>query len=167
MPGPADGSLWIERPEWLAAALDAEGVRRRYWSKVYAPSPEGCWYWTGAVSGKGHGRFWIGNGHVIIAHRFAYALAHPGSTLPAVVAHECDNPLCQNPGTGHLHASTHAENRAEWSQRRFTIASPLRDARGSLGRAIALRGAARRRAQLDATAAAGLRPLDRDQPPLW
>ena len=167
MPAGDTGSVWVARPDWLADALSDEGVRRRYWSKVYVPPDEECWYWTGAVSGKGHGRFWVSRGHVAIAHRFGYALAHPGPLLPAVVAHECDNPLCQNPAPGHMLPSTHAENREQWSQRRDTIASPLRDTRGSFGRAIALRTAARQRAELGAAAAAGLRPVDRDQVPLW
>ena len=29
----------------------------------------------GAVSGRGHGRFWFGRGRVVIAHRFTFALA--------------------------------------------------------------------------------------------
>jgi hypothetical protein len=103
----------------------------------------------------------------MIAHRYGYGLAHPGEPLPALIGHGCDNPLCQNPGTGHMKPSTYAENRTEWAQRRTTIESPLRDTRGSRGRAIAMRNAARQRARLDDVAAAGLRPVDRDQEPLW
>lgn len=153
--------------DWFADALLDEGVRRRYWAKVYVPDEGGCWYWTGAISGKGHGRFWIGQGRVVIAHRFGYALAHPGEPMPPMVGHRCDNPICQSPEPGHMEPSTAARNRAEWVWRRDTVGGPLRDVRGALGRAIALRDAARKRADLDAAESIGRRPVDRDQSPLW
>jgi len=71
-----------------------------------------CWLWTGAISGKGHGRFQIADQHlsrpdgtttrrtyVVIAHRFGYAALHGVDALLQVplLAHQCDNPLCQNP----------------------------------------------------------------------
>ncbi len=56
-------------------------MRERYWKKVALPTGDNvlddsaCWIWTGAISGRGHGRFWIADGVIIIAHRFAFALA--------------------------------------------------------------------------------------------
>ena len=152
---------------WFLDALANEGVRSRYWAKVVRTSDGTCWHWTGAISGKGHGRFWVAEGRVVIAHRFGFALAHLGEALPPVIAHECDNPLCQSPLPGHLTASTHAANRADWAARRHTLGGPLRDVRGSGGRAVALRAAVREGLATDVVSQEGVRPVDRDQPPLW
>lgn len=148
----------------VAAAADP-AIRDRYFEKVRRIEG-GCWLWTGAISGRGHGRFWISDGLVVIAHRFALAIAHPGAELPPVVAHgDCDNPLCQNPA--HLSASTSGENRREWAARRHRLGSALRDVRGARGRARELRDAAREGADIDGVMADGVRPIDRDQLPLW
>ena len=48
--------------EALAAAVrDAEVVSRWRAKTVRVPG-SGCLWWTGAVSGPGHGRFWLGEG---------------------------------------------------------------------------------------------------------
>ena len=67
----------------------------------------------GAISARGHGRFWIGQidgaivdgvakrrDVVVIAHRFAWALEHGVDALEdvSVSGHRCDNPLCQQLG---------------------------------------------------------------------
>ncbi len=110
----------------------------------------GCWWWSHAVSGRGHGRFWLGevDGRdvVVIAHRFAWALEFGVAALDQVpvLGHRCDNPLCQRIGPGHVEASTAWRNRQEWVMRRDTIGGPLRDARGARGRSRALRDAVRR-----------------------
>ncbi len=105
-----------ETAECLRMALGEQRVQDRYLAKIVA-GPDGCLYWTGAISAKGHGRFWIapngvmpGRGFVIIAHRFGYALAHGWQKVMAteVLAHSCDNPLCQNPC--HLTPSTATRN---------------------------------------------------------
>jgi len=150
--------------ERLAAAARDERVIARYRAHLFVVT-DGCWLWTGAISGAGHGRFWVQRGHVVIAHRFGWALAHPGEPLPALIGHRCDEPLCQRPD--HLVASSPAQNLAEWAARRHQLGSPLRDARGAAGRARALRTAARTGANLDQAAAVGLRPIDRDQGMLW
>lgn len=148
-----------------AAARDPR-IRDRYFEKIRRPGAGGCWLWTGAISNRGHGRFWIGDGRVVIAHRFAWAVAHPGDALPPVVAHgDCDNPLCQNPS--HLSASTSGENRREWAARRHRPGSALRDVRGARGRARELRDAAREGADLEGVIAEGVQTIDRDQFPLW
>lgn len=151
--------------EVLAAALRPDVVAR-YTAHVHRSPTVDCWIWTGAISGKGHGRFWVSDGFVVIAHRFGYALAHPRITrLPAVVRHVCDTPPCQNPA--HWAGGDHAANRQEWSARRHTPRSPLRDTRGSLGRSLALRDAARERDDLEAAERQGVRPVDREQSTLW
>lgn len=163
MPSPVRSPL----PTWLCDAIQNPTTVERYWTKVRVTQDSGCWYWTGAISAKGHGRFWIGQGRVMIAHRFGFALANPTVALPVVVSHACDNPLCQSPGPGHMTASTHATNRAEWAARRHTPGNALRDTRGARGRARELRDAARAGRELDVVEREGVRPVDRDQPPLW
>ena len=98
-------------------------------------------WWTGAVSGRGHGRFWFGCGRVVIAHRFAFALAYGVEALDQVrvLGHRCDNPLCQRVGLGHVVASSAALNRREWAIRRLLAGNPLADPRGPRRRARELR----------------------------
>lgn len=151
--------------EVLQVHVEDAAVVERYWSKVRCSDEDDCWYWTGAISAKGHGRFWLAEGRVVIAHRFGYALAYPGEPLPPVVAHECDNPLCQSPHPGHMHPSTPGDNRREWAERRWRIGGPLRDSRGARGRAQALREAVRTGANLAEAAAGGAPTLDQDM--LW
>ena len=96
------------------AVADPELVDR-YRSHVKTGRPDECWLWTGAISGKGHGRFQIADEHlpqsdgsmrrrtyVVIAHRPGYAALHGVDALLQVplLAHQCDNPLCQNPAVG-------------------------------------------------------------------
>jgi hypothetical protein len=58
---------------------------------------------------------------VVIAHRFAFALAYGVGALDqaSVLGHRCDYPLCQRVGRGHLVASSTAQNRREWVIRRL------------------------------------------------
>lgn len=128
---------------WVAAVADPDVVARYLAKVVQVPGTE-CVWWTGAVSGAGHGRFWVGDGRVVIAHRFAYALVHGADALPAVLGHRCDNPLCQRVSPEHVAPSTPSQNRMEWLIRRDITAGPLADPRGSRGRAQALRDLARR-----------------------
>lgn len=119
----------------------------------------GCRPWTGALSGRGHGRFWTGaggKGTVVVAHRFGYAAIYGVAALLSaeVVAHACDEASCQNPE--HWVVCTTQQNTHDWAARRHTPGSPLRDTRGSLGRAMALRAAALNGADLDAVASLGM-----------
>lgn len=61
-------------------------------------APGACQLWTGAMSGRGHGQFWIAHDRMVIAHRFGFALAFGVDALLAahVLAHACGNLLCQN-----------------------------------------------------------------------
>lgn len=155
----------------LRAALADPGTVRRYLAKVRIDDPAGCWWWTGAIAGKGHGRFWLaaadGRDIAVIAHRYGYGLARGHDALAAaeVLAHACDNPLCQNPD--HLAATTNRDNRQQWADRRRTPGNPARDLRGTRGRARQLRDAAAAGHDLTTTADAGLPPVDRDQLPLF
>ena len=155
--------------EALTAALASTSVRTRFTAKLVRVPGSDCLWWTGAVSGKGHGRFWVRANHVVVAHRFAFALAHGVDALAAapMLAHGCDNPLCQQIGPHHVVASTAVLNRREWAQRRRVIGSPLTDPRGALQRARTLRDLAR----VDPSAVAAeldrLRRQSGEQLPIW
>ena len=92
----------------LRLAVADPVVVQRYWSHIKTGRVDQCWLWTGAISGKGHGRFQIADQrlsrpdgttvrrtYVVIAHRFGYAALHGVDALLAVplLAHSCDNPI--------------------------------------------------------------------------
>ena len=113
----------------LAVAVEDPGVLARYTAKITAVPGAPCWWWRGAISGRGRGRFWMQPGQVVIAHRFAFALAHGTGALDGVevLGHRCDNPLCQRPDPEHVVASSYVENRREWAIRKERSGSPLGD----------------------------------------
>jgi hypothetical protein len=79
----------------------------RFWSSVTKTTT--CWLWTGETNSTGYGRFtqWIGGGRRrILTHRMSFWLAN--GSLPTVVRHACDTPLCVRPE--HLLAGTQADN---------------------------------------------------------
>lgn len=150
--------------------LVAEPAVIARWESLISPRAlaSGCRIWVGAISGAGHGRFWLGvddddRDVVMIAHRFGYAYTHGVSALQAaqVVRHLCDEPSCQLPE--HWAPGTVAENSGEWAARRLVPGSPLRDVRGARGRAEALRAAAITGADLDEVALEGIPAGDRLQ----
>ena len=109
----------------VSASLRAEDVASevligRFQAKLRVLPGSDCVWWTGAISrNAGHGRFWLGTGRVVVAHRFAFALAEGLDALSGVevLAHACDNPLCQRIGAGHVVASTRAQNQIDWLAR--------------------------------------------------
>jgi hypothetical protein len=164
--------LGPEAARMLRWAIDDAETVRRYRAKVVAVPGWACAWWSGSVSGRGHGRFWLGtvDGHdvVVIAHRFGFALEHGPDALLAtpVLGHGCDNPICQRIDRAHVRASSHLLNRREWAARRRIGGSPLLDRRGARGRARALRDAVRASAELfEVVEAEGLPPGV--QLPLW
>ena len=153
------------------AVADPELVDR-YRSHVKTGRPDECWLWTGAISGKGHGRFQIADEHlpqsdgsmrrrtyVVIAHRPGYAALHGVDALLQVplLAHQCDNPLCQNPGC--WRESNHRANGQDYGRRRDVVRGTLADTRGARGRARAVRDAARNGAAISEAVLAGLPPV--------
>ena len=153
----------------LADALADPVVVARYAAKVVQVPGSDCAWWTGAISGRGHGRFWFGERRVVVAHRFAFGLAYGADRLDdvRVLGHKCDNPLCQRVGPGHVVASSAAENRREWVARRTLTGSPLGDPRGARRRARELRDMARRDPGEVAADLERLRALFGEQLALW
>lgn len=150
------------------AVSDAEVVARFEAKVVQVPGSD-CAWWSSAISGKGHGRFWFGGGRVIVAHRFAFGLVHGVDVLDAVrvLGHRCDNPLCQRVHPEHVVASSYVENRREWAARRALTGSPLGDPRGARRRARELRDMLRRDPYEVAADLERLRRLFGEQLPLW
>ncbi len=153
----------------LRTAAADSGVVARYRAKIVTVAGSDCRWWTGAIAGRGHGRFWYCPDRVVIAHRFAWALAHGVAALDEVevLGHRCDNPLCQRVGEGHVVASSYVENRREWAARKELSGSPLGDPRGSRRRARELRDLAKTDPGLVAADLARLRRLYGEQLALW
>ena len=150
--------------EPLGRYLADPAVIARYQALVSdAVLPTGCRIWLGAISSRGHGRFWLGGGRVMIAHRFGFMLdRHLDELSPTqMVTHLCDEASCQTPA--HWILGTGSSNTAEWHTRRALIGNPTRDTRGAAGRARALREAARNNLDLHAAAVLGLPEIDRYQ----
>ena len=152
----------------LVDALADPCVIERFRTKIVMVPGSDCWWWTGSLSGAGHGRFWISGGLVMVAHRFAYATAHGAAALEHanVLGHRCDNPLCQRIDPNHVVVSSPAQNRREWAARRLVGAGPLADPRGSKRRARVLRDLARQSPSLVAAELLRIREHG-EQVPLW
>jgi len=126
----------------LGPAPADPNVVLRYQVKIVTVPGSECLWWSGAVPGRGHGRFYVGNvadtdasadgagqGErelCVIAHRFGYALVHGASGLNAVpvLGHGCDNPLGQRIGPDHAKPSSHALHRRAYLARRFVAGNP-------------------------------------------
>lgn len=83
----------------------------RFWGKVDARNPNGCWPWTGARNKSGYGVISLGYKQ-FLAHRVSLAIV--GRDAGELLAcHSCDTPLCVNPA--HLWAGTQRDNLADCS----------------------------------------------------
>lgn len=165
----ANGSL--ERLSVLTTALVDERTVTRFWGLTRATDTACGRCWVGAITGHGHGRFWVGRtaagrSVAIVAHRFAAALTYGLDVLldPRIqLTHSCDETTCVTVGDGHVVIGNAQTNTLEWRQRSHRIGSPLRDIRGALGRALAIRAAALEQQSVSAVLAAGLPEIDRHQ----
>lgn len=145
----------------------------RYWSHVRLGGDQRCWYWLGGL-GPRSCRLALGDRYehqhrstvVVIAHRFGYAVRYGVDAVLAVpvVAHSCDNPLCQNPQ--HWAESDPSTNRRDWARRRTRSRRAAGGRARSAGGARAVRDAVRAGGDVDDVEQAGALPMHRDQLPL-
>ena len=92
---------------------------------------DSCWIWLGSKTAAGYGRFYIGNGVIVYAHRYSYELsvAHISSGLH--VLHRCDNPSCVRPE--HLFIGTHKDNMEDMAKKhRYTLPNTRGELHGSV-----------------------------------
>lgn len=84
----------------------------RFWDRIDRDGPNGCWLWTGSISGNGYGLYYIAFGDErrlqIGTHRLAYHLTYGEIPPGQVVRHTCDVKLCCRPD--HLVPGTQREN---------------------------------------------------------
>lgn len=91
----------------------------RFMSHI-ATAGEGCWIWTGALTGSRglYGSFWNGR-KSCAAHRWSYLHFKGAIRQGLEIDHLCRNPACVNPD--HLEAVPHSVNIA-----RSTVGESLR-----------------------------------------
>ncbi|GAA4266584.1 hypothetical protein [Frondihabitans peucedani] len=125
----------------------------RFWSHVVkGPEADDCWFWTGAISDDGYGRFWVRRElgqQAVRPQRYAYELA-TGEPLPpsTLLLHSCDIPMCVhasvNLDVSHVAPGTHRENMLDRAQRsryrnRHTLRLGLLSRQGRVQRSLDLR----------------------------
>ncbi len=82
------------------------GLTTRFWEKV-SRDPDGCWRWSGTITTKGYGVFWL-DGRNRRAHRVAYEAMVGEIPQELQLDHLCRVRSCVNPA--HLEPVTAREN---------------------------------------------------------
>lgn len=81
----------------------------RFWKRVDASDPGGCWFWTGGRQARGrYGAFTLPGGKQTAAHRFAYEAQYGPIPAGHQIDHLCRETLCVRPD--HLEAVSAGEN---------------------------------------------------------
>lgn len=92
-------------PSEQLGLLRSPGVQKRLWDKVRITDE--CWYWTGAVTVQGYGRFRVMD-TLLSPYRVVFELTY-GAIEPGVdIDHMCFTPACVNPE--HLRPTTRKQN---------------------------------------------------------
>lgn len=79
----------------------------RFWAKVNGGDVDTCWEWTGSVTSRGYGSFWV-NGKAAPAHLWAYESLQCAVPAGLRLDHLCRNRPCVNPW--HLEPVTNRVN---------------------------------------------------------
>ena len=79
----------------------------------YEKQQSGCWNWTAGKDRNGYGKYSLGVGKMIFAHRFSWLIANQQDwpNDKPVARHLCNNSSCVNPE--HIVPGTHKENAAD------------------------------------------------------
>lgn len=136
-------ALRLPSAEWRRYLGDPQ-MQGAYHSRVCRSGD--CWFWTGALSGSGHGRLrapsHLGS-KTVVSHVFGYQLVFGALVIDAarlpLIRHRCDNASCHRPS--HWVTGDAAANAADYQSRPDDPLSPLADKRGAGGRARAIRAA--------------------------
>lgn len=92
----------------------SDQIAKRFWNLVSIGNSNECWPWIGMRDRYGYGQFKLAQGARVTASRFAFVLANKQEPAAGHVCHDCDNPICCNPG--HLtlgSAKTNHEDKAK------------------------------------------------------
>lgn len=97
-------------------ALDTKRAERRFWKWV-RKQDDGCWIWTGGVTGSGYGAYHV-SGRQVGAHRFSYQVRYGEIGDNSHICHICENKTCVNPE--HLFEGTAEDNMAHLKGKRVS-----------------------------------------------
>ncbi len=88
--------------------IQTRPAAERFARFVGEPDANRCREWGGAKNWRGYGLFGIAHGKNVIAHRYAYELAHGEIPERHDIHHVCENRSCVSPE--HLEAIPHGDH---------------------------------------------------------